>query len=192
MKPVILLNGAPNSGKDVTAKLISEMTGLPHLEFKGRLFSIALAMSGLTQTEWDALYTRELKEVPTDKLFGLSPRQFLIKISEEVIKPNFGKQYFGDVLGKLAYGTGAVVSDSGFNKEAEQVVDICGVDNVFVVRFTRDGCSFEGDSRNFLTTNKVIHYLDTENNGTIEEFTEEIICWVNSLLPQSQQLFVSA
>lgn len=189
-KPIILLNAGIGSGKDYAAQVIHKMTGLPHLEFKGRLFAIALAISGLTQQEWDALYTRELKEVPTDKLFGLSPRQFLIKISEEVIKPNFGKQYFGDVLGKLAYGTGAVVSDSGFNKEAEQVVDICGVDNVFVVRFMRGDCSFEGDSRNFLTTDKVIHYLDTENNGTIEEFAEEIIQWVNSYYPVGQQLLL--
>ena len=180
LKPVILLNAPPNAGKDEIAKILSRKLGLPHLEFKNKLFEIAKAISGLTEEQWDSIYTREDKEKPTELLFGLSPRQFMIKVSEEVIKPNFGKDYFGRVAAEQAYGCGGVFSDSGFNQEAEEVVYKCGSDFVFVVQFERIGCSFKGDSRDYLTSPHIKHYLKTTNNGTLEKITEEIINWVSS------------
>lgn len=178
MKPVIILNAPPNAGKDTIAAELSVRLGLPHLEFKGKLFELVQTISGLSPEEWEELYTRDLKEVPCGRLWGYTPRQFMIHVSEDMIKPYCGKDYFGRILGKKALHNGGVVSDSGFNEEADAVVDIVGADRVFCVRFSRDGCDFEGDSRKYVDTTKIIHYLDTENNGTIEDIVNEIKEWV--------------
>ena len=55
----------------------------------------------ISDAEWEELYTRENKEIPTPKLNGLSPRQAIIHMSEEVIKPNFGKDYIGKWIMRL-------------------------------------------------------------------------------------------
>lgn len=176
-KPVILLNAPPNSGKDTIAAVLSERLGLPHKEFKGKLFELALSISGLQQWEWDEIYTRELKEKPSDRLWGMSPRAFMIDISERMIKPACGRAYFGEILG-MQCGQGAVVSDSGFNTEAEALAEQVGGENVYCVQFTREGCSFDGDSRRFIDTPAVENYLLTNNDGTVEDIVREIITWL--------------
>jgi len=180
MNPVILLNAPPNAGKDTIAQKCRWRLGVPHLEFKSKLFELALSISGLKQEQWNVIYTRSLKDVPCDRLWGMSPREFLIDISERMVKPVCGQDYFGVQAANAAKPHGGISSDSGFNEEAEVLVDVLGAENVFCVRFTREGCSFEGDSRNFLTTDKIINYLDTTNDGTVEELVEEIVSWVES------------
>lgn len=179
MNPIILLNAPPNAGKDTIAHRLAEELSLPHVEFKSKLFELALSISGLTQEQWDSLYTRDLKESPSDELWGMSPREFLIDISERMVKPVCGRDYFGVQAAKVAKD-GGVFSDSGFNEEASTLVDVLGGDRVFCVRFTRDGCTFEGDSRSFLTTESIQYYLDTTNNGSVESIVEEIRQWVLS------------
>jgi hypothetical protein len=178
MNPVILLNAPPNAGKDTIAEELSIRLGLPHREFKGKLFEIAQVIAGLDQAAWDAIYTREQKELPQDCLWGLTPRQFMIDVSERMIKPTCGQQYFGKALSWACLKTGAVVSDSGFNEEAEALCSSIGAERVYCVRFTREGCSFEGDSRNFLDTDAIKHYIDLENNGSVEDIVQDIINWV--------------
>lgn len=177
MRKVILLNAPPNAGKDTLAIELARLLNIKHLEFKGKLFELALCISGLSQDEWCELYTRELKEVKSDKLFGLSPREFLIDISERMVKPLCGKQYFGTILGLKARG-GAVVSDSGFNEEAEALCAVVGAENVYCVRFTREGCTFNGDSRGYVDTPMIQNYLDMTNDGTIKDAVDRIINWL--------------
>lgn len=177
MKPVILLNAPPNAGKDTIAAVLSERLGLPHLEFKQPMYAIGKLISGLDDATWDMLYSRDHKEIPSHYLWGLSPREFLIDISERMIKPVCGRDYFGIKAGQAAIN-GGVFSDSGFNTEADGLVDIVGANRVFCVRFTREGCSFEGDSRKFLDTDSIVHYLDTTNDGTVDEIVGEIMTWV--------------
>jgi len=183
MGKVILLNAPPNAGKDVVAEEFRRVLGVAHRQFKGKLFEIAKVISGLTDEEWDAIYTRELKEVPDERLWGLSPREFLIDISERMIKPLAGKDYFGEILGKecsyrLADGLDVVVSDSGFNEEAEALCRIVGAENVYCVRFLREGCSFDGDSRNYVDTPMITNYIDLINDGTIEDLCQDIYSFV--------------
>ncbi len=179
-RPVILLNAPPNAGKDTIAHEISCVMGWPHKEFKGKLFELAKAISGLDDAAWEYIYHRDRKEKPQEVLWGLSPRDFMIDISERMIKPLTGKNYFGEILGREC-AHGAVVSDSGFNEEAEALCRTVGANNVYCVRFTREGCSFNGDSRNYLTTPMIKHYLDTSNDGTIQELVEEILDWYTKL-----------
>ena len=181
---VILLNSPPNSGKDVTASTISKATGASHLEFKNTLHNIAMAITGLSKAEYFSIYNdRKLKELPHPKFLGKSPREMLIWISEDVCKPEFGQDYFGKpAANAITPRSGAVFSDSGFPIEVRPIAERMGAENIFVVRFTRNGATFGGDSRDYLQPEDCpegVHFLDLYNDGDgLENFVASILTYV--------------
>lgn len=177
-RKVIILNGAPSSGKDTIAKLFSDMLGFEHMEVKAELFKIALQLSGISEEDWfDRYDDREnnLKEQPWDRLGGLSQREFLIKISEEWMKPVFGNHIFGkkaaDSVMLLNNDSEAVFSDGGFQDELNAMSNELGEDNILLVRLHRKGCSFDGDSRSHLTHK---HEIDIHNDSSAIEAVRAI------------------
>lgn len=116
--------------------------------FKEQLVEIAIVIANVDMATWTKWYVE--KEAPRNELWGLSCRQFLIKISEDVIKPNFDKQYFGKTLTKkLLYGVN-IVTDGGFYEEIEPIVEDIGAENILVIRLHREGCDYSGDSRGWI------------------------------------------
>lgn len=170
----IILNGPPDSGKDSLARLFMTTVDCVHLELKDKLFHIALSTSGISSTEWfDRYNNRTLKELPWDKLGGLSQRQFLIKISEEWVKPVFGPNFFGKEAAKSAnsymrqgFGLNVIFTDGGFPEELATMLGVLGEDNVLLVRLHRDGRDFSNDSRSYLPDIK--HTFDLHNDSTLE------------------------
>lgn len=175
MNKVIILNGPPGSGKDEGSKhLVSVLReqGVParHCEFKERLFKLVRGVCGLTVPEWERLYTRENKEKPSSRLRGLSPRQALIYLSEDIIKPILGKDYFGKAAAEdLTEGVN-VFSDGGFVEEVRPIISKVGAKNVLIIRIHRAGHTFQGDSRKYLPDGFGPLVIDVENNGTLEEY----------------------
>ena len=151
-KDIIILNGPPGSGKDALCKVICEHTRTKHLEVKARLFDLALSISGLTAPVWWGLYNdREKKERPTPLLGGLSPRGFMIYISEQVMKPLFGADYFGRYAAAQAESCPSdviIFTDGGFREEVKLLAE---VGNVHLVHLYREGYTFDGDSRSYLS-----------------------------------------
>lgn len=43
-----------------------------------------------------------------------------------------------------------------------------------IIRIHRDGCTFDNDSRDFLPDGLVDLTVDIDNNGTLNEFFEEV------------------
>lgn len=196
IEKVVVFNAPPGSGKDEACKWLINKTftydvgdtryseSCHHKEFKGKLFAITREIFSVSKDEWDEHYTRELKEVAWDKLNGLSPRQALIFVSEDIIKPNFSKTYFGESLAKSLYQGINIISDGGFDEEMLPVIEAVGKENILVVKIKRDGCSFEGDSRSFLNTDKLgIMETWVDNNSTLEVFftnvVEAVEGWLN-------------
>lgn len=177
---VVLLNAPPNTGKDLAAKVLTEMTGAQHCEFKNTLHNIAMAITGLKREEYFAIYNdRELKEKPHPLFLGKSPREMLIWISESVCKPEFGVDYFGKpAAAALDLECGNVFSDSGFPDEVFPLADRVGAKNIYVVRFTRNGADFGADSRNYLQPEdcpKGVRFIDLTNDGDIYDFVSDIL-----------------
>ncbi|QHJ85721.1 MAG: hypothetical protein [Cystoviridae sp.] len=196
IKKVVVFNAPAGSGKDEACKHLSipvhshgigdvgYFNRYHHKEFKSKLFSITREIFSVSKEEWDEHYTRELKETTWNKLNGLTPRQALIFVSEDIIKPNFSKTYFGESLAKsLDHGIN-VISDGGFDDEMIPIIEAVGKENILVVKIKREGCSFEGDSRSFLNTDKLgIMETWVDNNSTIEVFftnvVEAVEGWLN-------------
>src|SRR5690606_22164932 len=122
---IIIFNSPPNAGKDEAVRYLVREYGVFPFSFKNRLKQITLQIYGIDEAVWDSWYTREGKEIPRPELDGKSCREAFIHVSEVIIKPNFGKDYFGRVearrIHSIAQGKGMVAacSDGGFNEEIE-------------------------------------------------------------------------
>lgn len=146
---IIILNGAPGVGKDTLGKLMAEQANLTIRSFKQPMFDIVEATLGESGfSKFMELYDNRLtKEQGTPLLGGLSPREFMIEISEKWIKPRFGKDYFGCRFVADLPVTGVVATDGGFPDEVRPMLDVT---QVVIVRLHRDGYGFAGDSRRFI------------------------------------------
>lgn len=200
---VINLNGPAMSGKDALAKEICfNLHGTEigvHVEFKEMLIDIAIRTAGINRELWDALYHRDYKEVPQPYFVvagkQVSPRNWLIHISEDVVKPVFGEAVFGEALAKKLidvekslpdYNVTFVISDGGFPDEAVPVMNAAG-GNFNLIKLTRKNpetgkdLTFEGDSRRYLSpedfgSEQKFNFFEVENvNGDLSGTARKII-----------------
>ncbi len=182
---IIILNGPPLSGKDTIAAHLNDRVGFHHLAFKDRLRDICIALAGITPVDWHYLTKRENKEQPSTQLFGLSPRAFQIMVSEKMVKPHLSSYYFGEALAhaanRIPTSEVIVVSDGGFDEELSALVTHCDHE-VRVVRLKREGCTFDGDSRNYVDLNDDIvpthRKVNFNNDCTVDEIGSRIWHWV--------------
>ena len=109
-----------------------------------------------------------------------SSREALIHVSEEVVKPEYGEDYYGQ---KIVYKVQnsperyVFLSDGGFESELTPLLDK-GY-NVHIVKLERSGATFEGDSRTLLNEDDFKDYSNIKfttitNNGSLDELYENI------------------
>ena len=192
---VIVLNAPMKSGKDYLVDLlvgIMDQNGIPaaHREVKEMLFSVAIKAAGITPQLWAAIYDRHYKEEPSPYLMidgkHVSPREWMIHCSEDLIKPMFGKHAFGDAAVNALRkdypeGEGVIIySDGGFIEEVERLSEYAystGGD-FMLVRVHREGYGWGIDSRSYLNLalNSVRGYeMDIDNKeGRALECAETI------------------
>lgn len=166
-KLIVVLNGPIGVGKDTLAlALQNTRAGIELMALKDALFTDTAKYFGVPRAEFIARHNdRNLKELPWWRLIlankkatgeALSTRQALIHVSESVIKPRFGLGYYGKCAGQVAslahhFGKLPVFTDGGFNEEAIAMVEAAGPEaRLLVVRLHRPGCSFAGDSRDYI------------------------------------------
>lgn len=174
---IIITNGPPRSGKDTLCGLILKGItdhDLIPLSYKKTLYvgvarRYGLSVEAVYQMNADTL----IKDEPSPLFGGKSVRQALIYESESVIKKELGPQGVAIQTFKLLeeeYGKerlkNAVLycSDGGFNSELDAAYDFfgIGVEDVYIIRMLREGCSFEGDSREFLDHPDIVISNDSD------------------------------
>lgn len=173
---VILLNGAKYAGKDTLAdRLMGHLPNAHSMMFKTPLYTRAMAKFNLTHAELMTYVNGPVKEEPSDVFDGVSPRQALIDISEKEIKVEQGEcgvvalslQELLDVeeCGRKTF----IYRDSGFEYEREfmeRVLKKYGLTRLIIVRITRAGTNYDGDSRGYLSNPDII--INNDNNESSE------------------------
>lgn len=187
-QPIFILNAPPQTGKDtILNQLGDDNVFHATTTFKRPMFEMFATTVGLPMNRLEALYdTPGWKDSPQRITDGKTPRDLMIHISENYIKPFFGKDYYGKFLAnhikqsEEGYGAALpwVIPDGGFQEEVDALVNMFG-DRVYVIQLEREGHrDFNGDSRNYVaTTNDLRNYrFDTSNgNGNVINFIKELI-----------------
>lgn len=159
---IILFNGPPGSGKDAAADYFKEK-GFKHLSFKYQLYKETVKYFDVNY-DWfmEGYKDRNVKEVPSTLLGNMSRREAMIYVSEKVIKPRNGLDYFGNqVANEIQDGQDYAISDGGFIDELIPVINTVGSDNFILVQLTRDGCDYSTDSRRYFHGNLIKEYINS-------------------------------
>lgn len=172
---IILLNGPPRCGKDTLGAAIVEAL----TPGEGMRMKFATELKRMTHRLYGLMYGPEhfedRKDQPCSEFYGATPRQAYIAVSEKLVKPLHGKDFFGerladDVESWRRSRTFVAVTDSGFREEAEVLVRRFGAGNVFLVRLARLGTDFKNDSRGYVDLDLPEgHVIDLRNDGPIED-----------------------
>lgn len=170
-KPILLLNAPPRAGKDTLAMLLERIDNAFVCSFKQGVDVLAdavLGVAGIDNNVFKRWYDLD-KEKARKELGGMSCRQFYIHLSESLMKPIFGNDVFGKCLAKhIAQNVKdhhkyVVVAGVGFEEEVATLVDAFGRDNLYLVQWTADGCSYLNDSRKHIDPVLMNHIMLTHN-----------------------------
>lgn len=165
MAKIIILNGPASIGKDTIGSALAKDYGCIPTSFKRPMFEIAASILGARAfSKFITAYDdRDQKELPHDFLGGKTCREFMIWISESVVKPLFGNQQFGKLMSEHIQlcdeGFSFVCTDGGFPEEVIQLVE--DGHDVTVVRLFMEGKTFAGDSRDYIRI-KESHFPDCD------------------------------
>lgn len=122
----------------------------------------------------------------------LSIREAMIYVSEVVVKPRWGEDWFGQARVRKMKGFDGYCpfppifcDDScAFVDELHPLIKYLGQENILLLRIHRDGSTFEGDSRNYIPDGVITNTVDVYNNGTEQEYFDkiyqEVTKWLNT------------
>lgn len=159
---IVLLNGPKGCGKDTIANILRDKFGWLKTEFKHDLYDeTAKYLNIPVEIIRERNENRTLKELPfMYKGVGYdSVRNLLIFVSEQVIKPKYGKDYFGlkaanrvKLMRADIRATPIVFADSGFEEEKLALMEKVN-EPIYVVKLMREGFRYdpETDSRTYLS-----------------------------------------
>ena len=157
---IVIFNGPPASGKDEAATVFKENFGFGNLSFKYQLFKETISHFEVNE-RWfmDGYNDRAQKEKKEFALNGMSRREAMIHVSENIIKPKKGLDYFGrSVADEIFEGNNYALADGGFVEELEPIVQKVGKENVVIVQLTREGHDYSTDSRKYFNGNLIKEY----------------------------------
>ena len=165
---IVLFNGPPRSGKDAGADYFKKNYGWKHLSFKYQLYKETCNYFGCDYNWFMNRYDdRSVKEVPHMDLGHMSCREAMIYVSEEVVKPKRGLDYFGQlVANEIDLTKDYAISDGGFVDELIPVVEKVGSKNFVLVQLTRDGEDYSSDSRRYFQGSRIEHEYVLGNKYT--------------------------
>jgi hypothetical protein len=163
---IVIFNGPPASGKDEAARIFKEKFGFSNLSFKYQLFKETFEHFEVNKRWFMEGYNdREQKEKKEFALNNMSRREAMIHVSENIIKPKKGLDYFGQsVANEIFEGNNYALADGGFVEELEPIVQKVGKENVVIVQLTREGHDYSTDSRRYFNGRLIKEY--TINSAT--------------------------
>lgn len=188
---VIMFNAPPRAGKDTACEILMRKfpESVKYEYFKEYLYKESAKVLGLDFNFWASVcQDGDLKDKPMLRLQAgeaegsLTPRDVLINVAENVLKPKHGKDCIANATAQKiektiqqfrtekGYNPIVVVPDLGFPYEADAVRTLIPSAEVAVVHITREGYTFEGDSRNYVP--KAKYRIE---NTTLKAFEESVL-----------------
>lgn len=178
---VILLNGPPGSGKDTIGyELCYTLESLGYVSDMHKFASpIKDALTSFFDLEPYVIEEdRDINIPDTDVTY----RKALISLSQNWAKPLFGDDIFAKIAAGLvcryySINDFIIITDCGFLEEATSFMANLKCRGM-LVRIHREGTSYEGDSRSYLSgtsTDSIDIEIDLNNNTTPEDAATVII-----------------
>jgi hypothetical protein len=152
---ILIFNGPPGSGKDAICYYLEEKFNFENVSFKKTLFDEVLLYYNVDR-QWfiDGYLDRDAKENKKESLLnGLTRREAMIHVSEDICKPKYGKDYFSIGVSKEInsdLNKDYCFSDGGFLEEFGAVININGKERVKIIQLFRNNCDFSRDSRRYI------------------------------------------
>lgn len=173
MTYLIGMSGPPRSGKDTIGAALGAM-----IEDKSGAKVQILALStpmrevvyALLGVPYSVTHYELHKDDPQPAFGGKSIRWAMIDLSEQHIKPAYGKDFWAhSMLGRMWEPAPQVliVTDMGFDAEVNALTDRFGLHNVLYPQIVRPGCDFSNDSRSYVGT--PIRRISIINDGSVED-----------------------
>jgi hypothetical protein len=188
---ILFVNGPRQSGKDTAVKFLVREFGCRTYKMAGPMKGAAPELLGISHDDARVYFEDPAAKLrPHKDFFGMSPVQWLIWLSEEVMKPKFGKDYFGRIavrnLSEPTQSPFTAISDCGFRDECIPLVRTFGPRNCHVFQLHRPGKTYDGDSRGYLElTDLGVPLTEIRNEYTLDVFkmqVEELTRkWLNEL-----------
>lgn len=174
---IIFINGPPGSGKTTAASFLSTRL-INCAEFESSM-CLRSALRWLLAIPFESdPFSPQNKDQPMQELNGISPRTAMIALAEDYMKPVFGKAIFGEVMARQmskAIWSHAIVSGIGFDIEAYTIIQAFKGRQLECLSLFRDGCTFKGDSRNYLDCLALgIRESTVKNDFDLDMFEEQI------------------
>ena len=180
----IFINGPPNSGKDTAGRILTaRFNSHPHKvvlhKFAEPLKKAVHALFDLPAEDTpDAIDRQERKAELIDSVLfpALTYRQAYIDMSEQVAKRLYRPDFFGHIacnsILKKNWGSIHAFTDAGFAEEAMPVIEVLGKANCLLIRLSRPGSDYVGDSRS--TIDLPCKVVDIENRFTEDMFAAQV------------------
>jgi hypothetical protein len=199
---LILLNGPNNSGKTKAVEYLKKSMGvtIQERQCKEKLHELTIDFFNVDQKWYFAIYNDKIKkEIPrvefavtydeykkladiiplphkkeSNAICMLSLRQAMIYVSEVVIKPEKGRDYFGvERVNKIQENEVAIDDSAGFIEELYPAIRSLGQENILLIR-VHGRKTDESDSRNYIPDGVIENTVDLTNDGTLTEWVESV------------------
>lgn len=177
-KIAILLNGPKYCGKDTAASALLQAFGEDSAIFR---FTVPVKDETHRRYGLDVAYDhfedQKVKDLPMECFGGLSPREAYIKVGNE-LRAEHGPDIVTEMLCERIRASGVPIvvnPDCGGDGEAEGIVEELGYDRVIVFRIHKEGHDYTGDSRNWVTSEKV-RKIDIVNvAGQVADYVSTVV-----------------
>ena len=151
-------NGPPRSGKSSAAAYLARFYGFRRYELARRLKLTYCSMIGIS-----------IAQLERDKF---RHRGGLIDLSDNYIKPRFGDDFYAQTVitelnSHVPHNT--IITDLG--KTIEQKTLEAAFPNMITVYFSRPGCDFSGDNREYVSA---LNFETIENVGSVNLLQKQL------------------